>query len=69
MNVQRLCRVVCAAAKSYYKDNRDKFNFFTYTIVDMDQEKERMRQLGFLQEIDMNDIFQQLAKIDSGKYQ
>ena len=69
VNVQRLCRAVCAVVKSYYKENRDKFNFFTYTIVDMDEEKERMRQMGFMQEIDLNDIFQQLAKTDSGKDQ
>jgi hypothetical protein len=55
VNVRRICRIVCAVAKNYYLENCEKFTFFSYTIIDMDKEKEQLRQLGFMQEIDMND--------------
>ena len=30
INLNTLCRKLCAVAKSYYEDNKDKFDFFTY---------------------------------------
>lgn len=62
VNVQRICRIMCAVAKHYYQENRDRFSFFSYTIIDMDKEKEEMRQLGFIQEIDMDEVFRMLAE-------
>lgn len=32
--VSHLCYVLCAAAESYYKNNKEKFNFIQYSIVD-----------------------------------
>ena len=49
-------------AKHYYRENRDKFTFFSYTIIDMDKEIEEMRQLGWMQDIDMDEVLQMLAE-------
>lgn len=32
--VSHLCYILCAAAESYYRDNRGKFDFIQYSIVD-----------------------------------
>ena len=32
VSINRLCKVLCSAAKVYFKNNKDKFNFFDYTI-------------------------------------
>lgn len=37
MNVRRICKVLCAAASSYYRNNSDKFHF-NYYLVDLDAE-------------------------------
>lgn len=62
VNVQRICRNICAVAKHYYRENRDKFTFFSYTIIDMDKEIEEMRQFGWMQDIDMDEVLQMLAE-------
>lgn len=38
VNVRRLCFILCSCAKGYYNDNKDKFDFFAYTIIDWDKE-------------------------------
>lgn len=38
VNVRRLCQVICAASKAYYENNKEKFNFFNYSILDLDAE-------------------------------
>ena len=43
VNVRRLCFVLCACARGYYKENRDKFNFFNCTIIDWDFEARMMQ--------------------------
>lgn len=37
VNVRRLCMILCLAAESYYKQNKDKFTFFNYSILDWDK--------------------------------
>ncbi len=32
VSIRRLCFIICKAAKKYYEDNKDKFNFFNYKI-------------------------------------
>lgn len=32
--VSRLCYILCSAAENYYRDNKDKFGFIQYSIVD-----------------------------------
>lgn len=34
LNLQRLCLIICNVAESYYLENKDKFNFFKYTIIE-----------------------------------
>lgn len=38
VNIRRLCMILCLAAESpYYKNNKDKFTFFNYSILDWDK--------------------------------
>lgn len=34
VSVRRLCNIICWCAESYYEENKEKFNFFDYKIVD-----------------------------------
>jgi len=34
VNARRLCEILMSTAKNYYDNNKDKFNFFNYTIID-----------------------------------
>ena len=45
VNIRRLCFIIGANASAYYKENKSKFNFFNYTIIDWDQEVEKMKRL------------------------
>ncbi|MGE5495624.1 MAG: hypothetical protein ACM3S4_10025 [Burkholderiales bacterium] len=47
VNVRRLCIILCRSTRAYYETNRDKFNFFRYSIIDWDSEVNKMRDLGF----------------------
>lgn len=47
LNLRGLCRKLCAVADTYYKENKEKFNFFNYSIVDWDEQMERMKSLGY----------------------
>lgn len=38
MNIRRLCLIICATAEGYYKDNKEKFDFFNYVMVDKGHE-------------------------------
>lgn len=46
VNVRRLCLIVTSVAKEYYKENPDKFTFFSYSILDWDEVTERMNRLN-----------------------
>lgn len=41
VNVRRLCFVLSACAKAYYEKNPEKFDFFNYEIVDLDERKKQ----------------------------
>lgn len=47
VSVRRLCMILCRTAKGYFESNRDKFDFFNYSIIDWDSEVNKMRNLGF----------------------
>lgn len=36
VNVRDLCQMICLLAKNCYEENKDKFNFFNYNLVDVD---------------------------------
>lgn len=50
VNIRRLCMIITLSAKSYYNNNKDKFNFFNYKILDRNKEIEALRQLNEVQE-------------------
>lgn len=43
VNVRRLCLIICSVAEEYYKENRDKFNFFNFSAINWDEEVEKMK--------------------------
>lgn len=40
VNVRRLCLIIGRTAEGYYKNNKEKFNFFNYSIIVPDKEVE-----------------------------
>ena len=46
VNIRRLCLIIGANASSYYEENKAKFDFFNFTIIDWDQEMAKMKSLG-----------------------
>lgn len=49
VNIRRLCLIITRSALAYYKENKEKFNFIKYQILDWDKELERMESLKKLQ--------------------
>lgn len=47
VNIRRLCLIIGNTAIHYYENNKEKFNFFQYSIIDWDKEVDKMRKLGF----------------------
>jgi len=45
VNVRRLCLIFCSTVTVYYEENKDKFNFFNFSIIDWDSEIEKMKKL------------------------
>ena len=43
VNVRRLCMIICLTAAKYYRDNKEKFTFFNYSILDWDEEMKKCR--------------------------
>lgn len=41
VNVRRLCFILGSAARGYYEENKEKFTFFQYDIIDWDKEMEK----------------------------
>ena len=39
VSVRRLCFILCQCASKYYEENKQKFNFFNYKIIDYDKYK------------------------------
>ena len=42
INIRRFCLIVSRVVKSYYGDNKDKFDFINYNVIDWDEEIEKM---------------------------
>lgn len=45
VNVRRLCMIITAAARNCYKNNKDKFDFFNYNIIDWDETCKQINKL------------------------
>lgn len=45
VNIRRLCKILTLTAKKYYEENKEKFHFLDYSILDWDNEMEKMRIL------------------------
>lgn len=43
VSIHRLCLLLCDAAIKFYSQNKEKFNFFNYTIIDMEKEMSKMQ--------------------------
>lgn len=46
VNVRRLCSIICASSKGYYENNKRKFDFFNYSILDWDAEVGHLEKLN-----------------------
>lgn len=44
LNIRRLCLIIGKTAAGYYKANKEKFDFLTYSILDWDEEIAKMRK-------------------------
>jgi hypothetical protein len=44
LNVRRFCQIIIANTKAFYNENREKFNFFNYSIMDWDAEIEKLHK-------------------------
>lgn len=45
VNIRRLCLILCACARAYFKDNQDKFDFFHFSIIDRDAEVNKINNI------------------------
>lgn len=45
VNVRRLCLIITDTVSEYFKENKDKFNFFNYEILDLDETCRQMNKL------------------------
>lgn len=43
VNVRRLCLIFSNSVRVYYEENKNKFNFFKFTIIEWDNEVENMK--------------------------
>ncbi len=46
VNVRRLCCILMSAAQSYYNQNKVKFDFFKYTIIDLEDQCQKIKNPG-----------------------
>ena len=52
INLVNLCHKLCSVAKSYYEDNKDKFDFFQYQLKDVRHKYDELFLSSDKQEID-----------------
>jgi hypothetical protein len=45
VNIRRLCLILCACSRAYFNDNRDKFDFFHFSIIDWDAEVNKLNSI------------------------
>ena len=62
LSINRLCLILCSTAQGYYAKNKELFNFFNYTIIDMKEELIRMKP--FLDCITQYDIEEASRRLD-----
>lgn len=43
VSIHRLCLILCETARAFYMKNKELFNFFNYTIIDMEEETKKMQ--------------------------
>ncbi len=43
VNIRRLCLILTLCARGYYRENKEQFNFFNFTVMDWDEEVEKMQ--------------------------
>lgn len=46
VNIESICEILCSAAGLYYKNNKDKFNFINYHLVNTDYRTAKMFRLS-----------------------
>lgn len=44
VNVRRFCLIIAAVVKNFFSNNKEKFDFMNCSIIDWDEEVERMHQ-------------------------
>lgn len=42
INIEALCEIICSAATKFYADNKEKFDFINYRIVNTDYRTAKM---------------------------
>ena len=62
VSIHRLCFILCETVHNYYLKNKQLFNFFNYTIIDM--EKERIRMQPYLDCITEYEIEEARKRMD-----
>jgi len=45
VNVRRLCLILTLSAKGYFNDNKEKFNFFKFNIIDCEEEQAKRENI------------------------
>lgn len=66
VSIHGLCFKLCSTALAYYKNNKEQFNFFDYTIIDM--EKELVKMQPYLKCIEEYEIEETIRKMkEDGK--
>lgn len=43
VSVRRLCFILCTTAKAYYSKHKEQFDFFNFTIFDIEKEMKRLK--------------------------
>lgn len=43
VNIRRLCLILTLCARGYYRENKEQFNFFNFTVMDWDEEVKKMQ--------------------------
>ncbi|MGP1505538.1 MAG: hypothetical protein ACTTIR_07960 [Eggerthia catenaformis] len=46
VNIRRLCLIMTLNARWYFNNNKEKFNFFNYDLLDWDEEIEKLHSLN-----------------------
>ena len=47
LNLRDFCNKIIAVCRKYYENNKEKFNFLTYRLLDWDEEMKFMKSIGY----------------------